>query len=113
MVVPSSHAVRAGPDIGGDERSERRCAFDEPGEPAVVNARAPVSHVLEEAPDGIGERRSAPRREELADLVHRAPILHGSEDLRRLQTPDEVGHGDGVGVEGETIAWLERFTDGG
>ncbi len=97
--------------MGNARRQRRLRALDEPGEAAIVDARAALGDVLEHAHHGVGERRAAACRKELADLVHRAAFPGRRQQRARLELPHEVRGADGIGVEGETIALFEIRTD--
>jgi hypothetical protein len=101
MALPSPHAVLARPGVVGDERRQHRFrALDEPGEAAIVYARATISDVLEQTRHGVGERCSAACDKEFADLGDRAALFGRGKQLARLELPHHVRSAHSVGVEG-------------
>ncbi len=84
VALSRSRAVRARPGVMGNARGQGGLrALDEPGEAAIVDARAARGDVLEHAHHGVRERRAAACRKALADLVHRAAFL----GRRRVLSP--------------------------
>jgi len=96
-VVPCSRIV------GYESGKRRLVAFDELRQPPVVDTPAAFGHILEQPDDGLRQGGTASRFQVYTDLGHRPALLHGGEELARIELPHEIRDTDRVGAERQAV----------